>query len=235
MKRRRLLAVVGAGSMGSLSGCAIALDALDDSEDEGSDIPTPVDVDGSESPEPTETPNSDAEGVTINQPDSGDGSGGSESDDRESSGPEVETPEDRQERERIFELYNDGIGQLNDGVRAREAAVGAWNNERYGLAISEARSARESFDEARTTFEGALNIGFEIGHTEAVNICTRAVKHATLLRDAMRQLVTAVELAEDGRTERANERLDTVRELETEADGVAPPDGDVILSVLDLD
>ena len=236
MKRRRVLAVAGAASVGALSGCAGVADLLDDSEDGESYTPTPVDVDGSETPEPTETPDSDDEGITFSQPDSGEsGSGSSGSNDRGSNGPEVETPENLQERERIFELYNDGIGQLNDGVRSREAAVGAFNNDQYGRCEREARASHQAFDRAEDTFADARDTAREIGNRDAADICQDAAEHATLMKNAMQELESVADLARDGHTDRANERLDRVRELETEAERLNPPDGDVILSVLDLE
>ena len=235
MKRRRVLAVAGAASMGALSGCAGVADLLDDSEDGESDTPTPVDVDGSETPEPTETPDSDNDGITYTQPDGGgSGSGESGADTRGSDGPDVVTPENLAEREEIFETYNDGIGQINDGVRAREAAVGAFNNDQYGRCEREARASHQTFDRAEDTFADARDTAREIGNRDAADICQDAAEHATLMKNAMQELESVADLARDGHTDRANERLDRVRELETEAERLNPPDGDVILSVLDL-
>jgi len=147
----------------------------------------------------------------------------------------VVTPENLAEREEIFETYNDGIGQINDGVLAREAAVGAFNNDQYGRCEREARASHQAFDRAEGTFADARDTAREIGNRDAADICQDAAEHATLMKNAMQELESVADLARDGHTDRANERLDRVRELETEAERLNPPDGDVILSVLDLE
>jgi len=148
---------------------------------------------------------------------------------------QTETPSDRSERSEIHDTYREGVTQVNDGIRSREAAVGAFNNDQFNRAAREANGGVQSFDRARSTFRNARDMALEISNQRAVEICETAMEHATVLRTSMETLERAAELAQDGQAEQASERIDRVRELELEAERLNPPDSGVMFSVLGLD
>jgi len=232
MKRRRVLAVVGAASMGSLSGCTIAADLLDDSEDEEGDIPTPVDVDESETPEPTETPDSDDEGITFSQPDSGSSDGSSSETDAGDSSRDV--PDDHDERWDILTTYSEGVEQVNEGIRAREDAVGAFNVEDYGRSSRRARDAVQSFRQAETEYREAQTLAIGISQQQAADMCATAVEYATVMEEAQQELGQAADLAGRGRADSSSEHIDRFQELELEAERLNPVEPTALQSVLDI-
>jgi hypothetical protein len=156
----------------------------------------------------------------------------------ESSTDEEETesnePEDREIRQKILNLYDEGVSESNNGISNRERGVRAWNGENYSTAKSRFSSAEHSFSDAKDEFSDAIDLTYEIGNSEAREICEAGSEYATVLRDAMRVSKRMADAGADGDADRANNHLDSARELEREADRLNVRDPSVLKNVLDL-
>ncbi|MBZ6494354.1 hypothetical protein [Natrinema longum] len=143
--------------------------------------------------------------------------------------------EDRQTRQEIADIYDDGIRDLNSGVDDRNSGVSAYNNENFSVALSHYESAEESYRSARDHFTDAIDLTYEIEHSNAREECEKAAEYALLWRDAMQESQLGVEAAQAEEFDRANERADSVRELEREANRINIQTADTIATILNID
>lgn len=210
MKRRRVLAVLGSAGMVSLSGCAVGIELFGDDEngtknESGLDTPN----------NPNTEPNDESQTLTESQP--------------------TETPENFSKRRSVVETYGRGVGEVNDGIDSRESSVGAWNNDNYQKSMADAQEAGLFFSRAADTFDDAHGLSIEIGNSEAIDICDKSSQRATLLQNAMEEFTSAIDLVQEGRTDRAQDYLDRTKDLENEAERVNVVGTSVLASVLDVD
>lgn len=158
----------------------------------------------------------------------------SDANDGENESEESEELDDRDNREQILDLYNDGVSESNQGISNRERGVNAWNSDDYSTAESRFNSAESRFSNAQDEFSEALDLTYEIGHSEAREICESGSEYAIVMQDAMQASQRMADAGADGDADRANDHLETTRNLESEADRLNVRDTSVLKSVLDL-
>ena len=138
-------------------------------------------------------------------------------------------------REDIVESYNDGIGFVNDGHRARNSGVSDWNDQEYSSSITNYESARSNYQDARSKFGDAAILTYDLDDgAEARELCEAAEEAAALYAEAMRLSIRKSEAGEDDRPERANELITEIGEVEREADRLNLRNPDTLASILDI-
>jgi len=146
----------------------------------------------------------------------------------------TETPVPRIDRETLYLDYVSGYNSGQDGISRRNAAVSAFNDENYAIAERAAGDAVDQFDSANRQLQDALDAAYEIGNDEAIDICSTAVEWSSLHSDANQNLEAAADLAQSGRTDTANNRVDRSRDSEREAERLSLINPTVLESVLDI-
>lgn len=158
--------------------------------------------------------------------------GGDEGAERTGGTPEP-TPEDR-ERRRVLEFYNDGVGEANRGIEARESGTGAWNDGRYSRAEARFETAEGRFQDARDSFRDAIDASYGIDDVEAREVCDTASEYAIVMREAMQASQRMARAGAEGDVDRANRHLETVATLEREASRLNVRDPGTLQRILDL-
>lgn len=211
MRSRRTFLVGSAVAVsGALSGCAGILE--EENSDGGDDV--------------VENPNSDTDSEESDDSVEGESTDGESSDDSD----------DRQQRENIFDHYNDGIGYHNDGAQALDSGISAWNADDTSRAISEYDTAEQEFRSAEDEFDEAAAIAIDIGHQEAQEIADTGGQFVTLRRLQAEDSKQGAEAEQNDRdAETVNGHLDRAREHADEAEQMRVRDPDVVREILDLD
>jgi hypothetical protein len=118
------------------------------------------------------------------------------------------------QRGEIVELYDEAITERNDGVRTRDDAILAFNDESYEKAVGKFEVAIEHFEGAKQRFEEAASMAYELGEDEAGSICEAAEEDAALQIEASRAGLNAAKAANgDGTSADVNGHVEEYRDL----------------------
>ena len=166
------------------------------------------------------------------------GSSGSSSNEEtptgESKQPGVQTEGNKQEREKILSLYNNGVGLLNEGTSQLNSAINSFNNDKFSSSISSAEASLSKFEDAESKFSDAVNASLRIGHDDARSLTQDAQEYALHMQLAAQYGSMAAEAAKQGNTEKSNNFIQLHREEDKQARQLGVRDPPVLKDVLGL-
>lgn len=98
----------------------------------------------------------------------------------------------------VVDLYDGALVERNDGMRARDRGIEAFNQEAYGEATDRFETAMDHFDAAVEGFSNAAALANEIGEAEAADICEAAEENTRLQVAATEAAMEAASTAAGG-------------------------------------
>jgi hypothetical protein len=159
---------------------------------------------------------------------------GGDSQDTGSGGESSFSTDNTEQKQKILETYNDGIGITNQGTRLMDQSISAYNNEQFSDSITKAKSAESKYKEAEQKFSTAVNLSLQIGHQSAVDIATNAQKYALHMQESSLHGQMAAKASINGDIDRANEFATMSREAYNNAKQTAVRNPSALKSALSL-
>lgn len=137
------------------------------------------------------------------------------------------------QRGEVVETYDEAITERNDGVRTRDDAIRAFNDESYDDAIGAFETAIAHLEAAEQGFGEAADLAFEIGEDEAGAICEDAEENTALQIEATQAGSNAAKAASgDGTSADVNGHVEEYRDLLEQAKDVPVEEPQALADVI---
>lgn len=139
------------------------------------------------------------------------------------------------EKSEIAEIYTAALEGYNEGVRAWERGISAFDSSDYSTAVTLTGDAIEQFEAAQESFTEAEEMALTIAEDDVAEMCQEAAERAGLMVEAARAGQNAARAAADGEdADTINEHVKTSQERREEASQLQVRNTDVVESALGI-
>jgi hypothetical protein len=139
-----------------------------------------------------------------------------------------------QKRKNILSTYNNAIKAQQDAMTLMNTAVKQFNNDKLQKSEQNAKSAKSKFETMESRCSNAYDLALQIENDEAQSICDRGRQYALLMASACNESVLAAQDAQKGRTDAANEHINSHQSSAQDAQQNRPRAPTVLKKVLNL-
>lgn len=157
----------------------------------------------------------------LGEDDGGDSSDSQDSGDGATPEP---TPSEDELQSDIVSNYQQGLASLEGGNAGLQLGSSDYSLEDYESSRDSFAEAEDSFADARTAFSDAVDLTYEIGNSEARDVCDTAQSHAASKESIAENMRLAAEARIDGDVELADTHIEQAIEFENDAEQNPPPD-----------